>query len=99
MSTQDILKKPTVRKEAILLAILLPFGILFMPSAAYVVGGIVFGDYAGDGFAGFFSAIGGKLLSGHGVAWLLVAAPYLIVQCLRLTAYGWRLIRRYGYST
>ena len=99
MSTQDILKKPSVRKEAILLAILLPFGVIFMPSAAYVVGGLVFGDYAGDGFAGFFSAIGAKLLAGQGVAWLLVASPYLIVQCLRLTAHGWRLIRRSGRST
>lgn len=98
VSIQDILKQPSVRKEAILLAILLPFGILFMPSAAYVVGGVVFGGYAGDGFAGFFSALGAKLLAGHGVAWLLVASPYLIVQCLRLTAFGWRVIRRASHS-
>ena len=99
MSTQDKFKKLSVRKEVILVAILLPFGILFMPTAAYIAGGVVFGDYAGDGFVGFFSTIGAKLMSGHGVAWLLVASPYLIVQCLRFTALGWRSIRRYGHST
>jgi hypothetical protein len=99
LSTQDISKRPSFRKEAIILAILLPFGIVFMPSAAYVVGGVVFGDYAGDGFAGFFSTIGAKLLAGHWVAWLLVASPYLIVQCLRLTAFGWRFVRMASHST
>lgn len=99
VSTRNNLKKPSIRREAILLAILLPFGIVFMPSAAYMVGGMVFGDYAGDGFAGFFSAIGAKLMAGHGVAWLLVASPYLIVQCLRLTALGWRYLRGSGRLT
>ena len=99
VSTQDTSRYLSVRKEAILLAILLPFGVMFMPSAAYFAGGIVFGDYAGDGFAGFFSTIGAKLLAGHWVAWLLVASPYLIVQCLRLTAYGWRSVRRYAHPT
>ena len=99
MNSQETLKKSSIRKEAIILAILLPLGIIFIPAAAYIVGGVVFGDYAGDGFAGFFSSIGTKLLAGDGVAWLLVASPYLIVQCLRLTAFGWRLISTSGRST
>mgnify|MGYP001821283428 CR=1 FL=1 len=99
VGTRETLKKSSVRREAVLLAILLPFGIVFMPGAAYVVGAMVFGDYSGDGFAGFFSTIGAKLLAGQGVAWLLVASPYLIVQCLRLTLYGWRFVRRSSHST
>jgi len=100
MNTREILKKPSVRKEAILLASLLPFGIIFMPTAAYVVGRLAFGDYAGAGFGGFFASIGAKLLAADGVAWLLVASPYLILQCLRLTVFGWRRVSiGFGRST
>lgn len=86
------MQKSAVRKEALLLAALLIFGIVFMPSAAYLVGQLVFGDYGGDGFSGFLSKVGARLMAADGVAWLLVASPYLILQCLRLTAFGWRRI-------
>ena len=96
MSTQEILQKSSVRREAMLFVGLLIFGIVFMPSAAYLIGQLVFGHYAGDGFSGFFSSIGAKLLAADRVAWLLVASPYLVLQCLRLTAYGWRQISRFS---
>ena len=99
MGTREIMNKPSIRKEFILLAVLLPLGIIFIPAATYLVGGVVFGDFAGDGFAGFFASIGNKLLAGDAVAWLLVASPYLVVQCLRLTALGWRLVGTSRNST
>ena len=80
----------SIRKEAILLLILFVAGIVLMPAAIYFVGQMIFGTYGGDGFGGFFGAIGKKLIAADGVAWLLVASPYLIVQCLRITAYAWR---------
>jgi hypothetical protein len=80
----------SIRKEAILLLILFVAGIVLMPAAIYFVGQMIFGTYGGDGFGGFFGAIGKKLIAADGVAWLLVTSPYLIVQCLRITAYAWR---------
>ena len=79
-----------IRKEALLLLILFVIGIGVMPAVIYVIGQMIFGTYGGDGFGGFFSAFGTKLLAADGVAWLLVASPYLIWQCLRITAYAWR---------
>ncbi len=80
----------SIRKEALLLLIVFAAGIMLMPVAIYIIGQMIFGNYGGDGFGGFFSAIARKLVTADGVAWLLVASPYLVLQCLRITAYAWR---------
>jgi len=92
MSIQEILQKSAVRNEAMLLVGLLIFGIICIPGAVYLVGQLIFGDFAGDGFRDFFASISTKLLAADGAAWLLVASPYLVLQCLRLTRYTWRRI-------
>ncbi len=93
MGTIESIQSISIRKEAILLLILFVAGILLMPAAIYFIGQMIFGNYGGDGFGGFFGAIGKKLTAADGVAWLLVASPYLILQCLRITAYAWRRSR------
>ena len=39
----------------------------------------------------FFAAVMQRLLSGDRVALFLVLAPYLAIQCLRITLLAWRL--------
>lgn len=87
---QSRLKK-TVRKEVGLFAGLLFFGLVLMPIVIYVVGQRIFGAYGGQGFGDFFGTLSGKIRAGDGVAWFMVLSPYLVWQCLRLTALAWRL--------
>jgi len=96
MQIIESIRSLSIRKEALLLLILFAVGIVVMPAVIYFIGQMIFGNYGGDGFGGFFGAIGTKLLAADGVAWLLVAAPYLIWQCLRITAYAWRRSRKTG---
>jgi len=90
MQIIESIRSLSIRKEALLLLILFAVGIVVMPAVIYFIGQMIFGNYGGDGFGGFFGAIGTKLLAANGVAWLLAASPYLIWQCLRITAYAWR---------
>ena len=90
MHTIESIRSLSIRKEALLLLVLFAAGIVLMPAVIYFTGQMIFGDYGGDGFGFFFGAIGEKLITADGVAWLLVASPYLILQCLRITAYAWR---------
>ena len=92
MNIKKTLQKSAIRNEAVLLVGLLIFGIICIPGAVYLVGQLVFGDFAGEGFGDFFASISTKLMAADGAAWLLVASPYLVLQCLRLTRYGWRQI-------
>ena len=69
---------------------LLFVGIAILPLAVWFVGGLVFGDYHGGGYAGFFGILAGKLRAGDPAAWFLVASPWLGVQVIRLAALGWR---------
>jgi hypothetical protein len=94
MQIIESIRSLSIRKEALLLLILSVVGIVLMPAVIYFIGQIIFGSYGGDGFGGFFGAIGAKLLAADGVAWLLVASPYLILQCLRITAFAWRRSNR-----
>lgn len=90
MQIIEAIRSLSIRKEALLLLILFVGGIVLMPAAIYFIGQMIFGSYGGGGFGDFFGAIGAKLLAADGVAWLLVASPYLILQCLRITAFAWR---------
>lgn len=80
----------TLKKEGALFAILLFAGFVLLPVAIWFVGKSVFGTYGGAGYADFFGNLSGKIRSGDLVAWFLVLSPYLVWQCLRLMALGWR---------
>lgn len=80
----------TVIRELILFVSLALAGIALVPPAVFFVGGLVFGDYGGDGFGQFFEALLGKLVRIDRFAWLLVLAPYIVLQLLRGMRIAWR---------
>ena len=82
-------KQIAIRETALFLGLLF-FGMVLLPIGIYVVGGEVFGDYGGPGFAGFFGALSSKIRNAEAVAWFLVLSPYLVWQVLRLSALLWR---------
>lgn len=82
--------KKTLKRESALLLMLLLLGLVLMPIAIYVIGRDLFGPYGGAGYGEFFNLLSGKVRSGDRVAWFLVFSPYLALQTLRLTLYGWR---------
>jgi hypothetical protein len=84
------IKRVALREIALFLGLLF-FGLVILPIGIYLVGGEVFGSYAGAGFGDFFGALSGKIRSGEAVAWFLVLSPYIGVQIIRLTMLGWRL--------
>ena len=79
-----------LKKEAALFAGLLFAGLVLLPICIWFVGKSVFGVYGGAGYADFFGTLSGKIRSGDLVAWFLVLSPWLVWQCLRLMAFGWR---------
>jgi hypothetical protein len=78
-------------KEIALLSGFLFFGLVILPMLIYYVGNAVFGAYGGFGYGDFFGTLSQKVRSGDSVAWFLIFSPYLGWQCLRLTAFAWRL--------
>lgn len=94
MSDSPFVPGIVLRKEIGLFVGLLFFGLVVMPLAIYWVGEIVFGTYGGHGYFEFYGTISEKIRGGDGVAWFLVLAPYLVWQCLRLTAVAWRFLGR-----
>ena len=94
VSDKPLILKNVIRKEVGLLAGLLFFGLVVMPIAIYWVGQSIFGAYGGHGYSEFYGTISEKIRGGDGVAWFLVLAPYLVWQCLRLTALAWRFLGR-----
>lgn len=81
-----------LRKEAALFAGLLFLGLVLLPVVIWFVGKAVFGAYGGAGYAEFYGTLSGKIRSGNLVAWFLVLSPWLALQVVRLTAFGWRAV-------
>lgn len=79
-----------LKKEAAVFLILLLIGLVLLPICIWVVGNAVFGAYDGAGYSDFFGTLSGKIRSGNPVAWFLVLSPWIVWQCLRLIAFGWR---------
>ncbi len=79
-----------LKKEGALFTLLLFFGFVLLPIAIWFVGKAVFGAYGGVGYVDFFGGLSAKIRSGDLVAWFLVLSPYLVWQCSRLMALGWR---------
>lgn len=73
-----------------LLVGLLFVGLVLLPIAVWFVGSVVFGAYEGDGYMAFFGTLSGKVRNGDLDAWFLVLSPWLVAQCVRLMALGWR---------
>jgi hypothetical protein len=74
------------KKELILAAVLIGFGLLVLPYMIYFVGLQIVGTYEGEGGAlGLMLAIWAALGRGAWAAWMLVLSPYLVVQLLRVT--------------
>lgn len=88
--TPSTLKK-VARKESLLLLWLVFFGLVLMPIAIFWIGQSLFGAYGGQGYGDFFGTLSLKIRTGDRVAWFLVLSPYMVWQCLRLTALAWRL--------
>ena len=84
----------SLRKEAAVLSGLLFFGLAILPIAIWFVGKAVFGAYGGAGYGDFFGTLSGKIRAGDLVAWFLVLSPWLVWQCVRLMALGWRATRK-----
>lgn len=83
-----------LKKEAALFAGLFFFGLAILPIAIWFVGKSLFGAYDGAGYGTFFGALSGKIRAGDLAAWFLVLSPWLVWQCLRLMALGWRTAAR-----
>ena len=81
-------------REAAWFSILLFIGLVIAPIAIYLVGRVVFGEFAGAGYTDFFGRLSGRVRSGNLAAWFLVLSPWLGVQLIRLLALGWRSTRR-----
>ncbi len=86
---KQALRRIATREIGLLTALLL-LGLVVLPIAIYKVGQLVFGAYAGHGFADFYGDISSRLRSGDFYAWFLMLSPWLGVQALRLMAYAWR---------
>lgn len=82
----------SLKKEAALFTGLLFVGLVILPICIWFVGKSVFGQYGGAGFSDFFGTLSSKIRSGDIVAWFLVLSPWLVWQCLRLIAFGWRAV-------
>jgi hypothetical protein len=84
--TRNVLKK-----EALLLAIMLVIGVLLLPFAVYAVGNAIFGAYGGGEFTDFYGHLLAGAFSGNTGLVFLLLSPYLVWQTLRATI---RLFRR-----
>ncbi len=71
--------------EIILALVLLGIGFLLGPPTVYWLGGLLAGDYAGErGLWGLVLTLWGDAARGRLAAWVVLLAPYLVIQLLRL---------------
>ena len=81
----------SARKEATLFLVLLFVGVAILPGAVYAIGDAIFGEFGGDGLAGFYGMIISQLAGGETAIWFLVLSPYLVWQLCRFTVKAFRL--------
>ena len=74
-----------IRREAILLIIMTLVGVLILPICVFLVGKLVFGEFAGAGFGEFYRDIHSDLRSGEPDIVFLLFSPYIIWQLIRLS--------------
>jgi len=93
-TTQPAALRQRATRELALLTGFLFFGLVVLPVIIYYVGQSVFGVYGGASYGDFFGTLGGRVRGGDYVAWFLIMSPYLGLQTLRLTLFGWRAAGR-----
>lgn len=89
--------QPPLRRELLLLAAMLLFAILVLPTLVWFSGQIFLGDYirtpSGDSTGGPLALtvdfISGLFSASFG-HWLMLLGPYMLVACARI---GWRMVR------
>lgn len=87
-------KRDPWRREILIAALMLAFGFFVLPVAIYAVGVRVIGAYGADGgLLDLAERIWADLLALAPAAWVLVLAPYVAVQALRLARRLWRTPR------
>lgn len=86
-----------LRKELLLLALLVGFGVLALPGLVYAVGAFLLGEYRPGATVGtFYGDLYGQLLAPSPWAWLLVLGPWLGIQWLRLLWLPTRMLLHRG---
>ena len=91
METAHRSPEDRLRRETVIAAAGLAFGLFVLPAAIYWVGKRIFGDYSPDGgMLALAEQIWSDLLALDPAAWLLVLSPYVIVQLGRLVRRLWR---------
>jgi hypothetical protein len=79
------------KRELVIAAVLLGFGLLALPFAIYWVGSQMIGEYSPDASPFTLAEqIWTNLLQLEPFAWVLVVSPYLVLQLVRLVRRVWR---------
>ena len=82
--------RPRWRRELLLAAACLAFGLLMLPALIYGVGVLILGAYGGGPHIGsFYGDFFRNLVSGTGRTWFIVLGPYLFLSALRLIFWPW----------
>ncbi|MEM9404089.1 MAG: hypothetical protein AAGA44_16590 [Pseudomonadota bacterium] len=82
------------RRESLLFAICLLFGIGILPVTIYAIGKAIFGEYGGGYLGDFFAHLLESMAAFDLVVWFLVFSPYLVIQGTRATVRVFRMLRR-----
>lgn len=81
---QTALRVPIpIRRELIVLAAALLFGLVAAPLLVWLAGSRTLGPYAGGGVGSFLAAFYRSLASGSFAYWMVAVGPYLIVLVVR----------------
>ena len=79
------------KRELVIAAVLLGFGLLALPFAIYWVGSQMIGEYSPDASPlTLAEQIWTDLLRLDPFAWALVASPYVVLQLVRIVRRVWR---------
>jgi hypothetical protein len=81
---QTALRVPiSIRRELIVLAAALGFGLVAAPLLVWLAGSHALGPYAGGGLGSFLAAFYRSLASGTFGYWMIAVGPYLIALVVR----------------
>jgi hypothetical protein len=90
VASQQPAKHSRWRRELILAASCLGFGLFVLPALIYLVGVPLLGAYGGGPHIGsFYGDFFRNLISGTGRTWFIVIGTYLLITVLRLIFLSW----------
>lgn len=88
------------RRELLVFACLVGFGLLVLPALVYAVGVVLLGEYRPGATVGsFYADLYAQLAAPEPWAWLLVLGPWLGIQWLRLLWLPFRALLRRPAAT